>query len=78
MNVAYGPPGQSGVTTLMHVGQDSTDAESTNIHKLAGTVGIVSVGVWALASVTGNSQLRSYAFATSVMAFITRLATRPK
>ena len=38
MKVAYGPPGQSGVQTLMHVGDDAIGDESRNaqIHEISG------------------------------------------
>lgn len=80
MNVAYGPPGDSGVKTLMHVGaEDETNqVQASQIHRVSGTVGLVSVGVWAFASIAGNEQLRRAAFATSLAAFLARLATRPR
>ena len=79
MHVAYGPPGQSGVQTLMHVGaDDGNDQQNAQIHQISGTVGMVSVGVWAWAYLAEDETLRKYAFATSVLSFVARLATRPK
>jgi hypothetical protein len=80
MKVAYGPPGQSGVQTLMHVGEDGDRDETRDaqIHEISGTVGMVSVGVWAFAYLAGDEQLRRYAFAGALGSFFARLATRPK
>ena len=80
MKVAYGPPGQSGVQTLMHVGDDGDPDESRNaqIHEISGTVGTVAVGVWAWGYLAEDEGIRKAAFATSVVAFLARLATRPK
>jgi hypothetical protein len=79
VKVEYGPPGQSGVKTLMHVGEeDGPVARNAEIHRVSGTVGMVSVGVWAWAYLADNEQLRKYAFATSVMSFVAKFATRPK
>ncbi len=80
MKVAYGPPGQSGVQTLMHVGEDGDGDESRNaqIHQISGTVGMVSVGLWAFAYLSDDDNLRRYAFAGALGSFFARLATRPK
>jgi hypothetical protein len=64
----------------MHVGDDGDGDDSRNaeIHQIAGTAGMVSVGVWAFAYLAEDDQLRKYAFAGSVLSFVARLATRPK
>ena len=77
MKVAYGPPGATGVTTLMHVGaEEFPQFENIDVNRAARNIGIGAAGVWIWAFVADEKKLRKYALATSLVAFIVQFATK--
>ncbi len=73
MNISYGPPGQSGVTQLMHVGQIEIDQ---NPLRLARPAAIAAAGVWVYAVIAKDRKLRRTAFAASAGLVIVSLLAR--
>lgn len=66
MNISYGPPGASGVTQLMHVGQVELDRQpSDDLLRLARPAAIAAAGIWMYAIIAKKSKLRRTAFAAS-------------
>lgn len=73
MNVAYGPPGETGVSTLMHVGQDEVAIppyEGLDIERVSRNVGLGAVAVWAYAAIAKKPKLKRAALLTAMVAFV--------
>ena len=75
IQVAYGPPGQKGVTAIMGVGADDYEPDPTQ--KMLERAGWLSVGLWALGVFTGSVRLRSIGIGAAAVGFGVRyLANR--
>lgn len=79
MQVAHGPPGASGVTTLMSVGADDIEGYGqVELHRAARTVGIISAGAWIYAWSAKNQGLKKIAMGVALASFVVELISRPR
>lgn len=72
ISMAYGPPGERGVATLMSVG---TDGAGPRIDWQR--AGWWAAGAWAAGVATGNRTLRTGGLVVALVAFGARLVQRP-
>lgn len=77
MEIAYGPPGATGVKQLAYVGDDA-DYTSTGLYGVARPASFVAAGVWVFAALTGAKTLKKQALAVSVAAFVVSVVTKPR
>lgn len=67
VRIAYGPPGQKGVTTI--VGLGAADVEPHPAERMLGRAAWVGIGIWAIGVVLNRPQLRGAGLGVAATGF---------
>lgn len=67
VRVAYGPPGQKGVTTIVGLGAEDTEAHPAE--KMLGRAGWIGIAIWAAGVVFNRAQLRGAGLGVAATGF---------
>ena len=79
MHIAHGPPGASGVTSLMSVGADDIEGfGEREVHKTARTVGLLSTAMWIYGWSTNDPKLKKMGLGVGLAALAVELLSSPR